>query len=328
MVDGADRRRPADDLAAALPHQRAGLLDARLGRRAGQPGAAAAVLGQHVHRLGPPPRRDRVQRDRRDARDPHAPARAARRRRQPAAAVLHGPVAAEAAPARDRGAASGCEIVCGYAMSESPYGTIWPHGTRPYGTLGTHPPAPDARPTSTRARVMRDGGRSASARWASCELRNPAVMRGYWGMPEETAAVLAADGWLRTGDLVTRQRGRHLHVRRPREGGHPAAGREPRARRGRGGARRASRRSSRRRWSACRRSCPRRRSRRSSCCTDGRGRPGRRCGRRRRASGAASRCRATWRRSPSCRTRRPAASPSTSCRASARDAEIDFERSG
>jgi crotonobetaine/carnitine-CoA ligase len=35
------------------------------------------------------------------------------------------------------------------------------------------------------------------------ELRNPAVMRGYWGMPEETAAVLAADGWLRTGDLVT-----------------------------------------------------------------------------------------------------------------------------
>ena len=25
----------------------------------------------------------------------------------------------------------------GYAMSESPYGLIWPHGTRPYGTLGS-----------------------------------------------------------------------------------------------------------------------------------------------------------------------------------------------
>jgi carnitine-CoA ligase len=35
------------------------------------------------------------------------------------------------------------------------------------------------------------------------ELQNPAVMTGYWGMPEETEAVLAPDGWLKTGDLVT-----------------------------------------------------------------------------------------------------------------------------
>ena len=28
-------------------------------------------------------------------------------------------------------------------------------------------------------------------------------MKGYWGMPEETERVLAADGWLKTGDLVT-----------------------------------------------------------------------------------------------------------------------------
>jgi carnitine-CoA ligase len=34
-------------------------------------------------------------------------------------------------------------------------------------------------------------------------LRNPVITPGYWGMPEETAAVKTADGWLRTGDLVT-----------------------------------------------------------------------------------------------------------------------------
>src|SRR5215472_12411994 len=44
------------------------------------------------------------------------------------------------APARERQLEIeerfGLRIVVGYAMSESPYGLIWPHGTRPYGTLG------------------------------------------------------------------------------------------------------------------------------------------------------------------------------------------------
>ena len=30
----------------------------------------------------------------------------------------------------------GLRVVCGYAMSESPYGLIWRRGTRPFGTLG------------------------------------------------------------------------------------------------------------------------------------------------------------------------------------------------
>jgi len=86
----------------------------------------------------------------------------------------------------------GLELRSGYAMSETTYGTVWAHGTRPYGTLGS----PRQHPTLGRvneARVASDG---------ELELRNPAVMKGYWGMPEETARVLAPDGWLKTGDLV------------------------------------------------------------------------------------------------------------------------------
>jgi carnitine-CoA ligase len=85
----------------------------------------------------------------------------------------------------------GLRIVCGYALSESTYGTVWAHGTRPFGTLGS----PRQHPTLGHvndARVVE----------GELQLRNPAVMKGYWGMPEETRRVLLEDGWLRTGDIV------------------------------------------------------------------------------------------------------------------------------
>jgi carnitine-CoA ligase len=96
----------------------------------------------------------------------------------------------------------GLKIVVGYAMSESPYGLIWPRGTRPYGTLGAvrqHP----VLGTVNEARVVGPDGRILGpGETGELELRNPVVTPGYWGMPEETAA-LRHDGWLRTGDLVT-----------------------------------------------------------------------------------------------------------------------------
>jgi crotonobetaine/carnitine-CoA ligase len=94
----------------------------------------------------------------------------------------------------------GIEITCGYGLSESPYALIWPRGARPFGTLG----APRQHPTLGHvndARVM-DGARQvARGEVGELQLRNPAIMRGYFEMPDATAAVLV-DGWLRTGDLV------------------------------------------------------------------------------------------------------------------------------
>jgi carnitine-CoA ligase len=94
----------------------------------------------------------------------------------------------------------GLEIVCGYALSESPYGLIWKRGTRPFGTLGSARQHPTLGMIN-QARAVVDGRPALPGEVGELELSNPAVMVGYYGMPEETERVIV-DGWLRTGDLV------------------------------------------------------------------------------------------------------------------------------
>ncbi|MBO0822820.1 MAG: AMP-binding protein [Actinobacteria bacterium] len=115
----------------------------------------------------------------------------------------------------------GLRIVVGYAMSESPYGLIWPRGSRgearPYGTLGTIRQHPYLGVVN-HARVVSEAGEVLGpGETGELELRNPVVTPGYFGMPAETAAVM--DGpWLRTGDLVTaHEDGTYTFVSRVKE---------------------------------------------------------------------------------------------------------------
>jgi len=55
---------------------------------------------------------------------------------------------------------------------------------------------------STDAAVLDDDGRPVPlGEVGEIGVRGPQVMRGYWNRPDETAKVMTADGWLRTGDM-------------------------------------------------------------------------------------------------------------------------------
>ncbi|MBK9384920.1 MAG: AMP-binding protein [Planctomycetes bacterium] len=86
----------------------------------------------------------------------------------------------------------------GYGLTEaSPVVCVNPTETGvPHGPIGV--PLP-----STECEVRDDAGRALGIgeRGELC-VRGPQVMRGYWQKPEETAQVLDADGWLKTGDIA------------------------------------------------------------------------------------------------------------------------------
>lgn len=99
----------------------------------------------------------------------------------------------------------GVKLTVGYGMSETTFGTIWPHGEPPrYGTVGIlrqHPRLGNVN----EGRVVRDDGAEArEGEVGELLLRNPALMAGYWNNPEATAEALEG-GWLHTGDLVRRE---------------------------------------------------------------------------------------------------------------------------
>ena len=97
--------------------------------------------------------------------------------------------------------ASGGLLVEGYGMTEtSPLAVGNPMGpSRRPGTVGVPFPSTDIRVVDPENPAEdRHEGEAGELL-----LRGPQVFRGYWNRPDDTAQTLLADGWLRTGDIVT-----------------------------------------------------------------------------------------------------------------------------
>jgi long-chain acyl-CoA synthetase len=92
---------------------------------------------------------------------------------------------------------AGKPLIEGYGLTEaSPSVAVNRPDTKEYtGTVGV--PLP-----STEVMACDDEGKElAIGQIGELCVRGPQVMKGYWNRPDETAKVLDADGWLRTGDI-------------------------------------------------------------------------------------------------------------------------------
>jgi long-chain acyl-CoA synthetase len=111
--------------------------------------------------------------------------------------VVAGGMAVQRAVAQRWQAQFGVPIVEGYGLTEtSPIVCANRLDIPEYtGTVGL--PLP-----STEVALLDDDGKElAPGQVGEIGVRGPQVMRGYWNMPEETAHVFTAEGWLRTGDM-------------------------------------------------------------------------------------------------------------------------------
>ncbi|MCK8780279.1 long-chain fatty acid--CoA ligase [Rhizobium sp. NTR19] len=92
---------------------------------------------------------------------------------------------------------TGCQITEGYGLSEtSPVATANRLDTKEFtGMIGL--PIP-----STEVSIRDDDGKEVElGDVGEICIRGPQVMAGYWNRPDETAKVMTADGYFRTGDM-------------------------------------------------------------------------------------------------------------------------------
>ena len=94
---------------------------------------------------------------------------------------------------------TGCPIVEGYGLSEtSPSASCNPSTSTEYtGTIGL------PLPSTYMKLVDDDGNEVARGQPGEIAIKGPQVMAGYWQRPDETAKVMTADGYFKSGDIGT-----------------------------------------------------------------------------------------------------------------------------
>jgi long-chain acyl-CoA synthetase len=94
---------------------------------------------------------------------------------------------------------TGCSICEGYGLSEtSPSATCNPVDSTAYsGNIGLPMPGTELRLLDD------DGAEVPMGTPGEIAIKGPQVMAGYWQRPDETAKVMTADGFFRTGDIGT-----------------------------------------------------------------------------------------------------------------------------
>ncbi|MCG7629315.1 malonyl-CoA synthase [Epibacterium sp. MM17-32] len=105
-------------------------------------------------------------------------------------------------------ARTGHRILERYGMTETNMNTSNPYaGARRAGTVGFPLPGVDLKITDPES-----GDTLPQGEIGVIEVRGPNVFKGYWQMPEKTAAELRADGFFITGDLGRVDEDGYVHI--------------------------------------------------------------------------------------------------------------------
>jgi acyl-CoA synthetase (AMP-forming)/AMP-acid ligase II len=114
-------------------------------------------------------------------------------------ALFSGAAPLSAAIAQTAADRMGCDVLQGYGLTEmSPVTHTARAGDPGLNLASVGPPVPN---TEARIVDLTTGAELGANETGEICVRGPQMMRGYLNQPEATAAMIAADGWLHTGDV-------------------------------------------------------------------------------------------------------------------------------